>query len=104
LGRRGNITRGEVAKVAELAHVTLGEDEIEAYTGQLDRVLGYMAQLDQLDTEGIEPTTHAMALTCPLRDDAVRPGLARDPLLDAAPDSDGEHFVVPPPIEGVGSR
>lgn len=85
----------EVRHVARLARLELGEAEQQQMTEQLNAILGYMEKLNQLDTTGIEPTTHAAQLHNVFREDRVRPSLERDRTLHNAPDSDGANFVVP---------
>jgi aspartyl-tRNA(Asn)/glutamyl-tRNA(Gln) amidotransferase subunit C len=89
------ITRDEVAHVAQLARLKLGEDQTERLTGQLNDILESMEKLNQLDTSGVPSTNHALELTGAMRDDVVKPSLERERALANAPDSNGEAFVVP---------
>jgi aspartyl-tRNA(Asn)/glutamyl-tRNA(Gln) amidotransferase subunit C len=101
------ITRDEVLETALLARLELAPEEIPALQADLAAILGYVATLSALDTAGVEPTTHAVPLDCPLRDDATLPHLARDEALRAAPATDDGCFVVPAIIGGgepEGSR
>jgi aspartyl-tRNA(Asn)/glutamyl-tRNA(Gln) amidotransferase subunit C len=91
----------DVQKVAGLARLTLEPDEAERFRPQLARVLEYIAQLDELDTRDVEPTSHVVPLTTPLRVDEVKPGLARDEVLAQAPRSAEGAFVVPKFVEGA---
>lgn len=90
----------DVHKVAALARLTLGEGEAERFRPQLARILDYIAQLDELDTAGVEPTSHVMQVATPLRDDTVVPGLSREEALAQAPRSAEGAFVVPKFVEG----
>lgn len=86
-----------VSKVASLARLTLNEEEARTLEGQLDEVLAYVAKLDELELEGVEPTSHAVPLTTPFRDDAPAPPLPREQALANAPavDGAGQAFAVP---------
>jgi aspartyl-tRNA(Asn)/glutamyl-tRNA(Gln) amidotransferase subunit C len=97
------ITREDVERTAELARLSLSDDEIEAMTQDLDRILDHVDQLQALDTEGIEPTAHAFPLATPLREDKAQPGIDPDLALANAPLREASAFVVPKVIEGEGS-
>ena len=90
-----NISKEEVAKVAHLARLELSEQEVAEITGQLDRILGYIAKLNELDTKDVAPTTHALAIHNAFRDDEVVPSLPREEALANGPRQNGEAFVVP---------
>ena len=85
----------EVRHVADLARLEMSPEEVESMTRQLDGILNYVAKLNELDTEGIEPTTHAISIVNAFRDDEARPSLDREDTLSNAPQQDGEAFVVP---------
>jgi aspartyl-tRNA(Asn)/glutamyl-tRNA(Gln) amidotransferase subunit C len=89
------ITADDVRKVAQLARLELPEEKITTYTGQLERILEYVAHLEQVDTEGVEPTTRAVEVVNVSRDDAVEPTPVREELLDLAPQREGDFFRVP---------
>ena len=89
------ITREEVEYVASLARLNLKEEELVRMTGQLDNILAYVAKLDELDTEGVVPTTHAFSITNAFREDEVIASLPREEALANAPEENGEAFVVP---------
>ncbi len=89
------ITRDEVAHVAQLARLRLGEEQVQRLTVQLNDILSSMEKLNQLDTSGVPSTNHALELTGAMREDEVRPSLKRERALANAPDSNGEAFVVP---------
>ena len=95
----GKITRREVDHVARLARLELTEDEKETMTRQLDRILGYVDKLNELDTSQVEPTSHVIPMVNVLRGDEVRPSLSPDDALSNAPDRDGAFFRVPRIIE-----
>ncbi|MBU0961544.1 MAG: Asp-tRNA(Asn)/Glu-tRNA(Gln) amidotransferase subunit GatC [Proteobacteria bacterium] len=89
------ITREEVEHVAKLARLNLSEEELVRMTGQLDNILAYVAKLDELDTEGVAPTTHAFSINNAFREDEVTESLPRAEALANGPDENGEAFVVP---------
>ncbi len=93
------ITRDEVAHVARLARLALSPEEAERLGEQLANILGYIKQLDRLDTRGVVPTSHAVETGTPFRDDAVRPFGDKEAILANAPDRDGDFFRVPRIIE-----
>ncbi|HEY3284430.1 MAG TPA: Asp-tRNA(Asn)/Glu-tRNA(Gln) amidotransferase subunit GatC [Armatimonadota bacterium] len=90
-----NITRDEVARVGILARLDLTPEEVDQFTHQLDDILGHFKQLQAVGTEGVSPTSHAIALSNVLREDVVRPSMERGDLLAAAPDARNGCFVVP---------
>ena len=65
------ISREEVEHVARLSRLALQPAELEALTGQMDAILGYVEKLNELDTEGITPTAHAVPLENAFRQDVV---------------------------------
>jgi aspartyl-tRNA(Asn)/glutamyl-tRNA(Gln) amidotransferase subunit C len=87
----------EVERIARLARLSLTGEERELFARQLTAVLQYAEQLRDVDTEGVAPTSHPLALSAPLRPDEVRPSLPRAEGLDQAPDPDREAglFKVP---------
>ena len=89
------ITRQEVAHVAQLARLKLGDEQMQRLTGQLNDILAAMDKLNHLDTSGVPPTNHALDLTGAMREDVVRPSLERERALANAPEDNGESFVVP---------
>jgi aspartyl-tRNA(Asn)/glutamyl-tRNA(Gln) amidotransferase subunit C len=91
------IDRDQVLHVARLARLRLGEDEIERMTVELASVLDHIEKIGELDLDGVEPTSHVIALENVLRADEPRPGLAREDALAQAPDTDGSGFRVPSP-------
>jgi len=89
------IRQEEVEHVAHLARLNLDDDELAQMTEQLDMILGYVAKLDELDTKGIEPTTHAFSITNAFRDDSVKESLEQARALENGPEQNGESFIVP---------
>ncbi|MGD8563556.1 MAG: Asp-tRNA(Asn)/Glu-tRNA(Gln) amidotransferase subunit GatC [Desulfarculaceae bacterium] len=89
------ISRQEVTHVARLARLNLREDQIEKFTGQLNDILDAMQKLNELNTDGVPPSSHALDLTGALREDKATSSLERESSLSNAPESDGESFIVP---------
>jgi aspartyl-tRNA(Asn)/glutamyl-tRNA(Gln) amidotransferase subunit C len=96
------ISSDEVRQTATLARLELSEDEVERLTRELDSILGYMESLAKLDVSEVEPTTHAVPLDLPLREDALEalePHLPLDAALADAPRRHDGLFEVPKIIE-----
>ncbi|MDD5245475.1 MAG: Asp-tRNA(Asn)/Glu-tRNA(Gln) amidotransferase subunit GatC [Syntrophorhabdaceae bacterium] len=93
------IDKGVVEYVAHLGRLALEPHEIELYTAQLNRILEYMDALNALDTEGVEPTSHAIPVACALRDDLVKDSFSVEDSILNAPEKIGSSFKVPPIIE-----
>jgi aspartyl-tRNA(Asn)/glutamyl-tRNA(Gln) amidotransferase subunit C len=91
----GRITADDVRKVAELARLELPESQIATYTGQLERILEYVGHLQQVDTEGVPPTTRAVEVVNVTRPDAVETTEIREDLLNLAPQREGDFYRVP---------
>ncbi len=89
------ITADDVRKVAKLARLDLPEEKIATYTSQLERILDYVALLEQVDTTGVPPTTRAVEVVNTTREDLVVPTPVREDLLEQAPQREGDFFRVP---------
>jgi aspartyl-tRNA(Asn)/glutamyl-tRNA(Gln) amidotransferase subunit C len=93
------ITRNEVEYVANLARLSLKDDEIDALTSDMDSILAYMDKLNELDTTEIIPTAHAVPVENAFREDTVRHSLGPEKALGNAPESENGCFRVPKVIE-----
>ena len=93
------ITAKEVRHVADLARLELSPEEVELFTGDMNRILDYMDQLNELYTDGVEPTSHVLSLKNVFREDVVIESLPVDEVLANAPRREKGHFVVPKIIE-----
>lgn len=93
------ISRDDVLHVASLARLQLNDTEVDTFTGQMDAILAYVEKLNELDTAGIVPTSHAVPVENAFREDAVRPSLGVDHALANAPDRVEDYFRVPKVIE-----
>lgn len=85
--------------LARLARLALTEEEKPLYRDQLVSILHYMETLNELDTSGIEPTSHVISLRNVMREDSARPSLRREDALRNAPDRTDEFYRVPKIIE-----
>jgi aspartyl-tRNA(Asn)/glutamyl-tRNA(Gln) amidotransferase subunit C len=90
-----SISREEVEKVSLLSRLLLSDDELAKMTAQLGRILEYVEQLNELDTNDVEPLSHALDVSDVLRDDRVTDSLPRQDALANAPHSDDECYLVP---------
>jgi len=85
----------DVNYIARLAHLRFSEEEKLDCQKKLASILEYMQQLREIDTDGVEPTTHVFPMTNVFREDIVRPGLSREEALANAPEHTADSFKVP---------
>lgn len=93
------IDRATVIHIAELARLTLTDEEIDLYAEQLSDVLSYAAELQSLDTDAIPPTASVLPLSNIMRPDEARPGLPRDEALAPAARVADDQFAVDPVMD-----
>ncbi len=89
------ITEAEVRKVANLAKLSLEKNEIELFTSQLEKILEYVAQLEEINTTNVPPTARAVEVVNVMRGDHVKDSEIREELLELAPNREGNFFRVP---------
>jgi aspartyl-tRNA(Asn)/glutamyl-tRNA(Gln) amidotransferase subunit C len=89
------ISREEVAHLARLARLEVTDDELDAFAGQLDVILESMKTLAEVNTDGVQPTSHAVPLVNVFREDQPQPSLLREDVLAGAPDTAEDRFRVP---------
>ena len=89
------ISRDEVKKVAQLARLELNENEIQNHAEQLEKILGYIKQLEKINTENIPCTTRAIEVVNVLRKDEKKEYENSEELLDLAPSRENKFFKVP---------
>ncbi len=94
-----SVTKDDVRKVANLARIDLPEDRVEPMTDELNGILKWIEQLDEVDVEGVEPMTSVVETALPMRDDVVTDGNIQDKILVNAPRSEDGFFVVPKAVE-----
>ena len=90
-----SLTRQDVEKVALLARLQLTDDELALMTEQLTQIVGYVDQLAEVDTDGVEPMAHAVEVANVFADDEVRPSLPREAALANAPRRNDRGYLVP---------
>jgi aspartyl-tRNA(Asn)/glutamyl-tRNA(Gln) amidotransferase subunit C len=93
------ITKQEVEHVAKLARLELSEQETARMTDQLSSILTYVEKMNELDTQGVEPTSHVLAINNVMRDDVPGESLPLEKALANAPEKAAGHYKVPKIIE-----
>ncbi len=93
------ITKQEVDHVAKLARLQLSDQARDTFTDQLSNILTYVEQLNELDTKGVEPTSHVLDIKNVMRDDVPGESISQDRALANAPDKAAGHYRVPKIIE-----
>lgn len=89
------VTPELVRHVARLARLQLSDEHLARLATQLESILQYVDQIEQVDVTGTEPMAHALPLHNVFRDDVIEPSLPLEKVLQNAPDSDGPYFKVP---------
>ncbi|MBU3949273.1 MAG: Asp-tRNA(Asn)/Glu-tRNA(Gln) amidotransferase subunit GatC [Proteobacteria bacterium] len=89
------ITKDDIIHVADLARLDMDEESIRTFTVQIGDILKYIEILNNLNTEGVPPTSHAIVLTNAFRDDEIKQHIERDILLENAPEKENGSFMVP---------
>ena len=90
------MTVDDVRHIAALTRLGLSDDEVEMMRGQLSNILKVFESLQQVDTDGVEPTGHTTEVRTVLRDDKAGESLRREQILDNAPDSEAGYVRVRP--------
>ncbi|BBW98341.1 MULTISPECIES: Asp-tRNA(Asn)/Glu-tRNA(Gln) amidotransferase subunit GatC [Geobacillus] len=93
------ISLEQVKHVADLARLAITEEEAEMFTKQLDAIITFAEQLNELDTENVPPTSHVLDMRNVMREDIPEPGLPREEVLKNAPDQQDGQFRVPAILE-----
>jgi aspartyl-tRNA(Asn)/glutamyl-tRNA(Gln) amidotransferase subunit C len=94
-----SVNAEQVRHVARLARLALADDEIDRMVPELNSIIGWVEQLGEVDTDGVEPLTAVIDNKLRLRDDVVDDGNIRDDVLKNAPDAQHGFFAVPKVIE-----
>jgi aspartyl-tRNA(Asn)/glutamyl-tRNA(Gln) amidotransferase subunit C len=89
------ISIDQVKHVANLARLAITEDEAEKFTKQLDAIITFAEQLNELDTENVEPTSHVLDIKNVLREDIPQKGIPREEVLKNAPEHQDGQIKVP---------
>lgn len=90
-----SITIKDVKHVANLSRLGLNDDELQKYEEELNDVLNFMEKLNELDTQGVEPTSHVLDIHNVFRTDIIEKSLDLEDVLANAPDRDDDCFKVP---------
>jgi aspartyl-tRNA(Asn)/glutamyl-tRNA(Gln) amidotransferase subunit C len=88
-----------VRRIANLARIHVDEAEVATLQQELNGILGWIEQLDEVDVTGVAPLTGGAAMALPMRDDVVTDGGYADRVLANAPDRAGDYFAVPKVVE-----
>ena len=94
-----SVNADQVRHVAKLARIAMSDAEVEAMVPELNNILGWVEQLGEVDTDGVEPLTAVIDNHLRLRDDVVNDGNIRSDILKNAPDAQHGFFAVPKVIE-----
>ena len=90
-----DISRDEVSHLADLARIDLSAEELDHLAPQLAVILESIASISEVAADDVPPTSHALPLTPPPREDVTRPGLTAEQALSGAPEVDQQRFSVP---------
>ena len=93
------IDAATVRRVAKLAHIREDEDRLDQLASELNGIMQWIEQLNEVDTDGVEPMASAVAVTLPLREDVVTEGGDASVVLANAPSARNGFFVVPKVVE-----
>lgn len=93
------VSTEQVRHIAKLARIAMSDEEIERLAPELNNILGWVEQLGEVDTDGVEPLTAVIDQKLRLRDDVVTDGNIRDEILANAPEPQHGFFAVPKVIE-----
>jgi len=93
------ISKEQVKHVAHLARLEFSEESLEKFTSQLDAIISYAEQLNELDTTNVPPTSHVLDMKNVMREDIAEPGLPREEVLKNAPDHINGQVRVPSVLE-----
>ena len=94
-----SVDKDTVAQIAKLARIRIEEAQTEPLAAELSNILGWIEQLNELDTEGVAPMTSVVEIQAPLRADEVNDGDCRDEVLANAPEAADGFFLVPKVVE-----
>ena len=94
-----SLDKETVRKIAHLARIRVTDNELGSVAHDLDRILGFVEQLNEVDTDGVEPMTSAVAMKLRQRKDEVTDGNRRDDVLANAPDAAHGFYTVPTVVE-----
>ena len=94
-----SVTNEQLRHIGRLARIAMSDDELDRLLPELNNILGWVEQLSEVNTDGVEPLTAVIAQKLRLRDDVVNDGNIRDEILANAPEAQHGFFAVPKVIE-----
>ncbi|WP_259780025.1 Asp-tRNA(Asn)/Glu-tRNA(Gln) amidotransferase subunit GatC [Aestuariispira ectoiniformans] len=94
-----SLDKETVAKIAHLARIRVPEEDLEPLAGELNNILGWIEQLGEVDTDGVEPMTSVVEMTLRQREDQVTDGNYPDKVLANGPDTAMGFYTVPKVVE-----
>ncbi|MBA3669768.1 MAG: Asp-tRNA(Asn)/Glu-tRNA(Gln) amidotransferase subunit GatC [Sphingomonas sp.] len=94
-----SVNTEQVRHIAKLARIAMSDDELDRLVPELNNILGWVEQLAEVDTDGVEPLTAVIDLKLRLREDVVTDGNLQAEVLANAPDAQHGFFAVPKVIE-----
>jgi aspartyl-tRNA(Asn)/glutamyl-tRNA(Gln) amidotransferase subunit C len=94
-----SVDRDTVKRVAHLARIRVSDEEAEALRGELNAILGFVEQLNEVDVSGVEPMTSVIPMPMRKREDRVTDGGKADDIVANAPLMENHYFVVPKVVE-----
>lgn len=94
-----SVDHATVKRVARLARIAVSEDEANRMTGELNAILGFVEQLNEVDVSGVEPLTSIIPMALRRRDDVVNDGGKADDIVANSPASEEDFFMVPKVVE-----
>lgn len=94
-----SLDKDTVKNIAYLARIRVADDKLEPLAGELSSIMGWIEQLQELDTDGVAPMASVAEMTLPQRKDVVTDGNCRDAVLKNAPDAEDGFFAVPKVVE-----
>lgn len=94
-----SVTKDDVKKVARLSRIAVDDARLETMAGELNGILGWIEQLNEVDVEGVEPMTSVVDSVLAMRTDVVTDGDKADQVLANAPKTEDGFFVVPKAVE-----
>lgn len=89
------ISTSDIQHLASLSSLALADDEVDGLRQDLENIIGYIEQLGELDTSGVEPTYQVTGLENIWREDEVQPGIPAEKLLEMAPEKQNNQVKVP---------
>jgi aspartyl-tRNA(Asn)/glutamyl-tRNA(Gln) amidotransferase subunit C len=93
------VDEGDVFKIARLARIAVKQDDVATLQGELNQILDWVEQLDEVNTDSVEPMTCVVAADMKMREDIVNDGDKAADIVKNAPDTQDHYFVVPKVIE-----